>query len=167
MKIKYTNFTDGVHEFDFQEPVEKFNLGKEFFGNMNLHCKMDKSIHQIVLNCNSEVNAHLTCDRCSEDFDSVINTEYLMTYMFSREPRQTDELNLRYITVDTDTLDLDEDAKEFILISKPMKIVCKDDCKGLCPKCGKNLNIEKCDCSTEIINDVWAPLEKLRNKLNN
>jgi len=48
-----------------------------------------------------------------------------------------------------------------------MKKLCKEDCKGLCPRCGKNLNEDNCICTEKEIDPRWEPLEKLRNKLNN
>jgi len=69
MVIKYTNFSDGIHQLRFEEPVGKLGLEELFFGQVVVNCKMDKSIHQIVLTCDVEVNARLTCDRCSSGFE--------------------------------------------------------------------------------------------------
>ena len=46
-----------------------------------------------------------------------------------------------------------------------MKRLCKDDCKGLCPHCGKNLNEEECNCKIETTHDVWEPLKQLKINL--
>lgn len=63
-------------------------------------------------------------------------------------------------------LDLTEVVRQAIMLAKPMQPVCREDCKGLCPRCGKDLNEGPCDCPPEEIDDRWAALEKLRNQLN-
>jgi uncharacterized protein len=60
---------------------------------------------------------------------------------------------------------LEDVLKEQILLALPVKLVCASDCKGLCPHCGKNLNLESCDCVTTISDPRWAPLEDIRKKL--
>ncbi|MCX6168019.1 MAG: hypothetical protein NTX65_01665 [Ignavibacteriales bacterium] len=51
MIIKYTTFSDGIHNFQLSAPVKKLGLEELFFGNVEVDCKMDKSHHQIVLDC--------------------------------------------------------------------------------------------------------------------
>ena len=55
-----------------------------------------------------------------------------------------------YIVVENNVLDLDELVNEECQLFLPAKMLCKEDCKGLCQKCGKNLNYEKCECAKEI-----------------
>jgi DUF177 domain-containing protein len=57
-------------------------------------------------------------------------------------------------------LRLDEYIREQVIVSLPIKTLCDDDCKGLCPKCGVDLNKEKCDCVHE---DIDPRLEKLKD----
>ncbi|MGA9384480.1 MAG: DUF177 domain-containing protein, partial [Candidatus Sulfotelmatobacter sp.] len=44
-------------------------------------------------------------------------------------------------------------------------VTCRDDCKGMCPQCGKNLNQEQCSCSVEQEEPRWAALKEIRSKL--
>ena len=55
-----------------------------------------------------------------------------------------------YIVFENNSLDLDELVGEEIQLFLPAKMLCKEDCRGLCQKCGKNLNYEKCECAKEI-----------------
>ena len=52
-----------------------------------------------------------------------------------------------------------------ILLALPVKQVCSAGCKGLCPHCGRNLNVESCDCVNTISDPRWAALEDIRKKL--
>ena len=58
-------------------------------------------------------------------------------------------------------IDLAEIAREQILLDLPQQFFCKDDCKGLCEKCGTNLNLKDCDCEDDEIDPRWAALKNL------
>jgi len=60
---------------------------------------------------------------------------------------------------------LEDVLKEQILLALPVKQICSTDCKGLCPQCGRNLNVEDCDCVTTMSDPRWAALEDIRKKL--
>lgn len=169
MIIKFTDFSEGVHEISLSETSEYLQLSSEFFGNVDLNCKMDKSSHQIVLSCNAVAGAHFMCDRCNSEYDAPVNFNFQTIYMFSKEYISDDDAqeNVHFLSPEKTTIDLSGDVREFALLSLPMKKLCSEDCKGLCSKCGKNLNEGQCDCVTDEINPVWEPLQKLKNKLNN
>ncbi len=58
-------------------------------------------------------------------------------------------------------LDLEDPMREYALLSIPMLPLCREDCKGLCPQCGANLNDGPCDCDTEQVDDRLAALKHL------
>ena len=62
-------------------------------------------------------------------------------------------------------LDLSEAIRQGILLVMPMKPLCREDCAGLCPQCGQNLNEKVCGCSSEIIDPRWAGLASVRVRL--
>lgn len=167
MIIKFTNFADGIHELEFRESAEKLNLGSDFVDDVLLNCEMDKSAHQIVLRCNTQATAHLTCDRCTKEYDQSINHDFNMIYLIDKSGDSEDDTNIHFLSPDQDKIDLSKDVKELTLLAMPMKHLCSEDCKGLCPKCGKDLNCGDCNCNKDETNPVWEPLLKLKDKLNN
>jgi uncharacterized protein len=80
-----------------------------------------------------EANVHLYYWPKDEETGSKIATF---------EPGEPD-----YGVYEGDTLDPDEDLRELLLVETPAVILCRDDCKGLCPTCGANLNEKPCDCA--------------------
>ena len=56
-------------------------------------------------------------------------------------------------------------ALAVVLLAVPLKVTCREDCKGLCPHCGKNLNQEKCSCAVTLEEPRWAALKEIRGKL--
>ena len=59
------------------------------------------------------------------------------------------EDNDSYVVVKNGLLDIDRELVEDLLLEFPMKLLCKNDCKGICSKCGKNLNNNSCECHTK------------------
>lgn len=70
-----------------------------------------------------------------------------------------------YVIIDDGFLDMDEQLKEELQLEFPSRFVCKDDCKGLCQKCGKNLNEGECGCPTKEIDPRLAPLQKILDQM--
>jgi uncharacterized protein len=64
-----------------------------------------------------------------------------------------------------DFLDLNEYFRQSFLMSQPLKILCREDCQGLCPVCGVDRNKEQCSCRQEKIDPRWAALQKIKDKL--
>jgi DUF177 domain-containing protein len=61
---------------------------------------------------------------------------------------------------------LEDVLREQVLLALPLKAICREDCRGLCPHCGKNLNLEPCSCSEPVDDPRWSPLKDLREKLH-
>ena len=95
----------------------------------------------------------LTCARCLEDFaftvESELGIELLPKSAASSAPElelQTDQMNLYYF--EGEEIDLDPYVFEEVMLNLPVKALCSEACKGICPACGKNLNVELCHCET-------------------
>ena len=82
------------------------------------------------------------------------------------EPVESESDNIVYISPETDVIDISEDVRDYAILAIPMKKLCSEDCKGLCSRCGKNLNEEQCSCSGDETDIRWMPLMELKNKLN-
>jgi len=60
---------------------------------------------------------------------------------------------------------LEDVLREQILLAVPLKAICKEDCRGLCPHCGKNLNAGQCSCEEPVEDPRWNALKEIRGKL--
>lgn len=87
------------------------------------------------------------CDRCADDFKRAYSFDIKKVVVAHLENEEDDE---NYIVAENNVLDLDDYVYQEIQLFLPQKMLCNDDCKGLCPKCGKNLNYEKCDCKPDV-----------------
>jgi uncharacterized protein len=61
---------------------------------------------------------------------------------------------------------LEDAVREQVLLALPLKLICREDCKGLCPQCGKNLNEGACSCAAPLQDLRWSGLKEIRDKLN-
>ncbi len=166
MIIKYTNYADGIHFIELSKASAKLGLEEPFRGKVLLNCKMDKSHSQIVLDCDITTDMMFTCDRCAVDFSRELKNHFQNIYLFGKKEDSVENSDLYFLSPDSDKIDLNCDVAEYAKLSVPLKVLCNDDCKGLCPKCGLNLNDEECNCKTNVEDPRWAPLNKLKDDLN-
>ena len=85
------------------------------------------------------------CDRCAAEFDREVS--YPLDIPLASELQ--DEENPDYFLLEGDELDLEELLETVFILNMDTRFLCRDDCKGLCSRCGKNLNEGPCDCRTE------------------
>ncbi len=166
MIIKISNLSDGVHNYVFEEPVEGLELGESFSGNIKVNVELSKVLNQIIVEAELTFSAKFNCDRCTAEFDSVLTNNYKMVYLFGIPEEETGSVNITYLPFDADKIDITEDVRDYALLAVPMKKLCRDDCKGLCFKCGKDLNEGECGCEKTEIDPRWLPLKELKNKIN-
>ena len=103
------------------------------------------------------------CDRCLTPVVEEVSSDF-KAYFTKDLNEVDDEATIEYFLLDDEGIFLDDLIISQVITSKPLKKLCKDDCKGLCPQCGKNLNEGPCNCGEEI--DVDPRFEKLLNLFN-
>jgi len=166
IKIKVSNLANGRYDYEFEGKAINLDILDPYEGNFKTIVALSKFENQIILDSETGITANLVCDRCAKDFQAVINSKYRTVYLFriSSDEEVTEKEEVVYIHPETDKIDLDKDIREFAILAVPMKQLCSEDCKGLCPKCGKNLNEGTCNCTEETIDPRWEPIQKLKNK---
>lgn len=112
----------------------------------------------------------LRCGRCLKEtllpLDLAFREEYIPAEEIGKEIEK--ELTVRDLDLgfySKDELDINEIVKEQVLLSVPMKPLCSDGCRGLCPVCGKDLNEGACNCRKEEIDPRLAPLARFKEIL--
>lgn len=168
MHIKINNLNEGTHLYTISEPIENVGLTEPFFDELKLNLILEKVHNQLILETKFKVRAHFECDRCMEEFDSNLESNYKIIYLFGNQTTENDEaVNVTYLPLDTSEIVLDNDIRDYAILSIPMKKLCKEDCLGLCPTCGKNLNEGLCNCNSVFQDLRWKKLEELKKKIDN
>lgn len=108
------------------------------------------------------------CARCL----TPVNGEFTFDLEKTVAPRDLlgdlDEDKLdEFAIIEDGFLDMDEQLLEQLQMEFPMRFLCREDCKGLCPKCGKNLNEGECDCDHTDFDPRLEPLRKLLEQMKN
>ena len=96
------------------------------------------------------------CDRCLSQVSFDIPVVADETVEVSEGQVVTDDDIGPYSFVDGEEIDIDELILDEILVNFPAKILCQDDCKGICPVCGKNRNLEPCQCDDTVLDPRMA-----------
>ena len=110
------------------------------------------------------------CARCIEPVPTKVGGGFDLLYRplgvdAGRDERSISEAETEIGYYSGEGIDLEDVLREQILLALPAKIVCRESCRGLCPRCGKNLNVESCACEEEPPDPRWAALADLKNKL--
>lgn len=106
------------------------------------------------------------CDRCLEKIKIPVELDFDLPYRPMEEIAQEedvevgeDELKVGFFS--GDGVNLADVVREQVLLSVPMKVICRPDCRGLCPVCGVNRNTRECGCSAQHENSPFAFLKKM------
>jgi uncharacterized protein len=145
--------------------LEPFELGGERYlpvpGTVPAELTITRAATGTVFQLAFTARLHGPCYRCLDDAVlelSLAGREYQAT-----NPEGSDELRTPYLV--DHKLDLTAWARDTVALALPDKILCRADCAGLCPVCGKNLNLEPHTHEEEHGDSRWAALEALREQL--
>lgn len=142
------NLTENIANIGKVLPfVGEFRLAKDLtpYPNAEL-CKVSVNFGVTFDNPNVAVEGVINCfvrgycDRCLKDIDTVITLPFEQT--FYKDEAEYDD---QYVYTNS-LLDVTQAVCDEIVLLLPMSLLCDDDCKGLCPKCGCDLNERQCDC---------------------
>lgn len=140
---------------------ENSNLSME--GDVVLDFRVDKILNEISVKGKMSCVINCYCSRCLEPvritLDPAINL--LLSPGKSDKDHESD-IDFENYEFGVEEIDISSYLKERIAISIPVKIVCRNDCKGLCSKCGTNLNYENCNCEREWVDPRFAKLKNLK-----
>jgi uncharacterized protein len=109
----------------------------------------------------------LACSRCLESFVAPATTDFDLILVPGPALADAEEEELSRTDLDLDyytrqLVDLERLLREQIILMMPLKPLCDETCKGLCPHCGANLNRQTCRCQAEAVNSPMASLAKLK-----
>lgn len=126
-------------------------------------CKYDRKTH---LAGHISTKLATDCVRCLEPVNVPVEIDFEDVFVdVSDEPKQ-DELEVAAGDLDESlviggSIDLAEVTREQIILATDEPVLCREDCKGLCPKCGQNQNLIDCKCEQNEIDPRWAALKNL------
>ncbi len=172
-----------LHPLDFEEEFQPdvIDLGGEARQRTTLkasgraevveeHHGKHEVIKDIRLRGRLTAGLELQCARCVEPVAQDIVREFELLYRPLGADAGRDELSVTDAEAEIgyyqgDGILLEDVLREQVLLALPLKVTCREDCKGLCLHCGKNLNEEQCSCTVAIEDPRWTALREIRSKL--
>jgi len=160
------NFSQGEEWLDERLQGEKKRTFR-FLGPIRARLKLSKSGSMVQVKSQLETKVELLCARCLEPLSLVLNSE--INTIFKPRPKfpLAAELELSREDLESDfyegeEIDLTSFVQDQLLLALPPKALCREECRGLCPHCGKNLNREVCHCPPALLDPRFQALRNLK-----
>ncbi|HEX6045982.1 MAG TPA: DUF177 domain-containing protein [Pyrinomonadaceae bacterium] len=124
--------------------------------------------NDVCVNGHVDARVQVECDRCLKPVELPVSADFDLEYITGAEYESSSaaalsEEELAVSVFDGDAIDVDEIVKEQILLAVPARTLCREDCKGICPECGMDLNTGQCNCAADEVDPRWAALKSLKN----
>jgi len=163
MKIRIPDIPDEGLTLDIEESIDTNSV----LSPVSARLRIEKAGAEIMVRGDLRAEIKLICSRCLKEYNGKLTVPVDVVYHPVEELKDEAHLN----EVKSEELDLDfysgEEidllalVKEQVELNIPMKPLCDDACKGICPKCGTDLNIRSCTCSVKDIDPRFESLKKL------
>lgn len=115
--------------------------------------------------CQGEIytEVEIECSRCLDLFDMPIEAhlQFVVQMIDSPQELESEDDDFEVIPKTQTTYDISPRVRDAVTLSIPLKPLCREDCKGLCPMCGTNLNENTCDCTPDKTDERWDALKNL------
>ena len=163
MEIHIEQIKEDGLEFEFEETAKTFPVLAEMVNNGECEFKAPiKTILRAVriedmveVDAAIETSVRLPCSRCLELFETTLTSNFALTFtrrtmdvMDEHEPQEVElsAEDMGLVNFQGEIINLKNTIQEQVVMEFPLKALCSPDCKGLCPKCGADRNVEACDC---------------------
>jgi len=154
------------HDFDLSVNIH----GGERKEIAHVEIKVSRSGGRIICDGRASMSTLLVCGRCLIEYSFDLNAVFNEIFLPAPGNVEEDEYELSVKApgssyYSNNEIDLKGPIREQLLLALPMKPLCKEDCLGICSKCGKDLNNDLCGCKNGGIDPRWTPLRKLKKIL--
>jgi uncharacterized protein len=161
---------EGLSQYQFELDPAHLELGEGEFrlvGPLRVDCRINRSAQAFQIDGRLRGRLEGECGRCLEPVEQAL--EAPLQLLLQCRPLGGDEREATEEDGDVEVLDpgakqveLKERLREAVLLELPMRLSCREDCKGLCPQCGHNLNGGPCACAAGQEDPRWAALRELK-----
>ena len=160
-----THFSKVFQPEDVGQEGDAYRIVAPVQVEMDIH----KDKERFRLEGTARTELELVCSRCLEPYRMPIDAAFDLRYLPASDGSGDGEREVTEEDLDTsvyrdDQIDLNEVLREQFYLALPMKPLCRDDCRGLCPQCGTNLNTGTCDCSPVWEDPRLAALKAIKGK---
>jgi uncharacterized protein len=164
MKIALIRLPEGLQTLNFVEKLAELGLERHpnLHDDVRIRVDLEKRAPHYFLKNHVRASGRFACDRCAGEFDLSFQGE--SRSVFSNDEAMlamNDDDEVHFIASDAKEIDITGDIRDTLLLAIPIKLLCNEDCRGLCAGCGANLNEESCRCPGPPADPRWEALRKL------
>jgi len=179
MEILIEQITEEDQVFEFEKSVKTFPVLAEMVASSE--CNFAAPIRTIVrvlrigdmveIDGDIETSVRLPCSRCLRPFEAYLKPHFALTYMRratdiieDAEPKEVElsAEDMGIVYFQGEKINLKDTIQEQVIMEFPLRALCKQDCKGLCPRCGADLNANLCDCDRKSSPGKFDVLKNLK-----
>jgi len=136
-------------------------------GPLRTKARVWKAGQSVVVQGTVQTVLKLNCVRCLKEFSYPLSSALNLTLVPSKKAPDEEEVELKAEEMESTFFEggeipLSEIACEQIFLDLPYQPLCDEACKGLCPVCGKDLNLSVCDCTPDELESGFSVLKKLK-----
>ena len=151
-----------IVKFDFSIPVNYTENGYKIISDINAVGEVKDMGGYMQLDADCTAEYETSCARCLKKINRIQKIHFMRPIAVRLESDNEEE---EYLIVNSNSsVNIDEEVADEMFLSLPLRNLCSDECKGLCPKCGCNKNEKECNCVTKEIDPRWAILKKFTDK---
>ena len=161
LRLNISKLSEGTHHHSLIATPEEVGLDSRFTKELQIEATLEKTSRQLYMRVEVKTGGVFTCDRCLEEFQQDVSSGYGVMFVTDQDGVGGDGEEVQVISPDSTHVDLAEDVRQFVILGLPQKMLCREDCAGLCPTCGSNLNLGKCDCKIDVTDTRWSELQKI------
>jgi uncharacterized protein len=179
MHVDIDDINESGPELIYEEKADSFPaLGKiisknecTFLEPVSIRIQMRKIGDMITAMGSFDTRVRLNCSRCLQPYEAPLYSTFDVTYIHqlpdSVDPSLQDEVELQaeeigMIQFSGNEIDLRDAIQEEVIMALPMTMLCRSDCKGLCTRCGADLNQGNCGCDRKVTNPQFDVLKNLK-----
>lgn len=165
MKLFRSDLIQGLDHRLFEIPVEEIESDEIAFTGTTipLFIHSTKQPDGYQLHLEGTIPYLLVCDRCLEEYTWNHPLTFDLRLTSNQTLMQSQEEDLLFFPETMLEVDLTPAVRDYLLLEVPMKKLCREGCKGICPGCGINLNQNSCRCEASTQPSPWDVLQQLTN----
>lgn len=167
MQIEIDKLTEAGESFAHRYPPDAIALDDEraqVVGETSIEGRASRKNGSVRLRGQLRADLEINCDRCLRAVPYTLESEFDVVYAPAEtetEKRELQTEDLEFDVYEADSISTNELAREQILLNLPTRILCKEECQGLCLSCGADLNQHSCGCQQETIDPRWQALKEV------
>jgi uncharacterized protein len=133
-------------------------------GSLRVELVVEESGDDVVADGRLTGSATMSCRRCLEQVKVEIDQPVRFWFRsgITELEAEAEEDNVYSLPPRARELDLSVAVREHVILGTPEYVLCREDCRGLCPHCGTDLNRETCDCTVDPVDDRWSALRRVK-----